>query len=699
MELVNKKVSLDHLYLDPNNYRFIDQPDYSFVEEKDIKTTAVQKKTLRFLSGASFEGIKDLLDSIKTNGFLEFEQIQVRPISSTDYVVVEGNRRVAALKTLNRQYEAENQFEEFKPTAYTKIQVSIIQGYDEKNNYIAMGLQHIGGKKKWSPLNQARLLRDLLTKQRMGENEICNSLGITRSTFRTRLRALYLADIYLKSDFGDQFKSDMFSIFEEVMKKTELRVWLNWDDNNHECLDILNQERLFNWLSFIDADDEHARQEPIIMKSAEIRELAGFINDIKAIQMMESTRSFSEGKLFITSGTSKVKQSLDKINKEVRSLNESDDAMSESDYNTLKATIDKMKRLLSLDKIEVSNIVTNRLSASGCSAFSEVVISKFRGISDLHINGLSRINLFVGDNNSGKTSVLEAVYMLTQMNNLIKYLDIERFRARVETGFSPSWMTEYLDNDYMLSGTYGGKSYQVKYSQSKAESFDLDKQGYLTTMISKANQEGNAEEYQMNMHLYEQKEPVSNDNKVVCICPSAFSSAYRRDKASLLEAYSVVIENNKKDMLVGFIRDNFDRQITDINLIGERDNYRFMVTSREFEKAMDITKYGEGLQRVLEISLYVVACENGCAFIDEIDSAVHKSLLDKFIQYIASICKEYNVQLFASTHNRECVDSFVKLKHDVRAYKLNRKGNEVKVISADAESLLPLIEQINMDIR
>lgn len=698
MKLTSKKISLDQLYLDPNNYRFIDNKDYVFVDDKDITTQRVQTKTLRLLLGIGQEGISDLVSSIKSNGFLEFEQIQVRPLDKDKYLVVEGNRRVAALKTLKKQYEESGEFKEFMPDSYDKILVSVISGFDAKDNYIAMGLQHIGGKKKWNPLNQARLLRDLFKKQNMNENEICNSLGIGRSIIRTRMRALALADIYMASDYGDQFKSDMFSIFEEIVKKTELKIWLGWDDTSSSCTNQLNQERLFNWISFIDEED-HQRQEPIIMKSAEIRELAGFINDDKAIQIMESSRSFSEGKLNITTGTSVVKQSISSINKEVNKLFENEDSISNNDYLLIKSTLDKIEKIFSDVKIAPNTIISRQLARNHNAGFSSVIIKKFRGIRDLAIDDLSCINLFVGDNNSGKTSLLEAIYLLTQMNDINKYLSIERFRAKVENGISPTWLSEYLDNNYEIQGTFADMKYSVEYKQYKDGSLKLDKQGYLSTMNTAATCEGESDTYRMMVHLYERKDFISNNNEVVCICPAAFSSAYRRNKKALLMAYSTVIENNQKSLLVDFIKDNFDEQITDINLVGEGDDSRFMVTSRKFDKAVDITKYGEGLQRILEISLYVISCANGCVFIDEIDSAVHKNLLDVFIKYIVKLCKEHNVQLFTSTHNRECVDSFVKIQNEVNAYKLEHVGDTITAKYSDAKSLLPLMEQFNIDIR
>ena len=51
------------------------------------------------------------------------------------------------------------------------------------------------------------------------------------------------------------------------------------------------------------------------------------------------------------------------------------------------------------------------------SGFRNIEISCFRGIDHLNIDGLARVNVFVGANNVGKTSILEAVFMLSGMSN------------------------------------------------------------------------------------------------------------------------------------------------------------------------------------------------------------------------------------------------------------------------------------------
>src|SRR5215213_6094261 len=100
-----RKVAVRNLFLDPNNYRFIDDPEYVQVPLARVTDADVQRRTTGFLLGEGTEGVRDLLASLRKNGWLPIDQIQVREIVRGKFLVVEGNRRVAALKYLQRRYE------------------------------------------------------------------------------------------------------------------------------------------------------------------------------------------------------------------------------------------------------------------------------------------------------------------------------------------------------------------------------------------------------------------------------------------------------------------------------------------------------------------------------------------------------------------------------------------------------------------
>ena len=104
MQIESRNVMPDQLLLDPNNYRFHDLSGYRPVLKGRYGEPGVQVRALQFLRDtASFE-LGALRHSVISNGFVPFEQIVVERYDevagSPRYLVVEGNRRTAAIKTI-----------------------------------------------------------------------------------------------------------------------------------------------------------------------------------------------------------------------------------------------------------------------------------------------------------------------------------------------------------------------------------------------------------------------------------------------------------------------------------------------------------------------------------------------------------------------------------------------------------------------
>ncbi len=104
-ELNEMKLKLENLYLDPNNYRLIHEKNYVKVEEGKFRDKTVQRRTMRLITGDKNQHIQDLIYSFKVNDYLPIDQIQVKPLENGDYLVVEGNRRIATLKHLYREFD------------------------------------------------------------------------------------------------------------------------------------------------------------------------------------------------------------------------------------------------------------------------------------------------------------------------------------------------------------------------------------------------------------------------------------------------------------------------------------------------------------------------------------------------------------------------------------------------------------------
>lgn len=701
-------VSVSNLYLDPNNYRFIDLADYIHVEDNMILDSAVQARTLRFVCGKSNEGIQDLLVSFKTNGFLKLEPIQVRQIEDNKFLVLEGNRRVSTLKVLYDIYLRNGDIGKLSVDVFDRIEVGIIADEQMEQQLITMGLHHISGKRRWNPLNQCQLVVDLRDKYHLSADDICRSLGLSKQFVNRCFRTIALINEYKQSDYGDQFQTNMYSFFEEVLKSPKLRFWLGWNDSDMRCVNIDNRDRLFSWFSMVEYNDSsdssplgYEMHEPIITRSVDIRSLSEFINDEVALQRMEKTRNFSEG--YHSSeyvAAQRTQNSISALEQEMKILGNTTSHLSTSDENKLRSLNNKIQQLLkSHTNIKIATSSSTYYSDSR-STFSHVKINKYRGLENVVLDGLSQYNLFVGNNNAGKTMAIEAIYALIQMNDMSSILDLERFRGKLPSNTPIDYLIKNLTHNYSIEGSFADNKFTSTTFVKEDDSTTINKTGYLSTLHNESR--ANSDSYTMKMIMYDDKATEQYYNRIMHICPSFFTSPYRADREKLVDAHRKVVELGEMDSLVEFIRENFDKKITGIRMTDTIMGGRFIVNSSNHDKGLDLTKYGEGLIRVFEISLYVISSACGCVFIDEIDSGIHKDVLRPFVKFILELADKYNVQLFMTTHSKEFVDALSAIEGStkVAAFQMRRTDNdELQIMRASGDKLKTLINQFNLDIR
>ncbi len=184
-----------------------------------------------------------------------------------------------------------------------------------------MGLNHISGKRRWPAINQARLMRRLRADFGLDPDEVCNALGVTKREYNLAVRTLSLCEIYMRSDYGDQFVSEKFNHFRELLRAPAIRNWIGWDNDEEVARNKSNRDRLFSWMSqepeseespgadSLDEVGAFASGGPVITTVGNVRELAKLIEDSEALERLDETRSLQEATL---SSDLLVKNEVDK---------------------------------------------------------------------------------------------------------------------------------------------------------------------------------------------------------------------------------------------------------------------------------------------------------------------------------------------------------------------------------------------------
>lgn len=249
LHLESKRINVEQLYLDPNNPRFGPR---SIIPENRITGQSVQEQVKTSLKNKKI-GISDIEDSIEKYGFLTVDRIVVKLIEENKFVVLEGNRRIAALKNLKERHARGITILSDKVLGtLNEIDVLVYNGTNADISLLIQGLRHFSSIKNWPKVQQAKFIKKkFVDEKNMGFNEIGKLLNMTGRKVGMLVRGYYA---YLQAredeDYGDLIDTDKFSTFHEaIFSKPKLKEWLDWDDNSSKFKNIENFKKFLNWIT------------------------------------------------------------------------------------------------------------------------------------------------------------------------------------------------------------------------------------------------------------------------------------------------------------------------------------------------------------------------------------------------------------------------------------------------------------------
>ncbi|MEA2027733.1 MAG: AAA family ATPase [Campylobacterota bacterium] len=339
--------------------------------------------------------------------------------------------------------------------------------------------------------------------------------------------------------------------------------------------------------------------------------------------------------------------------------------------------------------------------------FSSITINQYKIFKNFTIDKLKRINIFAGFNNSGKSSLLESVYFLTKQNDIVSFLEAIKLRNKLSS-LDPVWLNEvFAQGDVIdIKGTFNGVETSINFHKYEASNIDK-KDDYLASYNLKATI--NDRKLDNTIHTFRFDTLKRENERVEHLCNSILKSPYFYNLKEVIETYSknTIYKNSESKtairLVIEFIKSEIDPNIEDMRLYDVEDIERFIVDSTQFkDKNLEITNYGEGLQRIFEIALAFAYARNGVVCIDEFETAIHYSLLVDFTKFIQELAHEFNVQVFITSHSKECIDAFVENgygNNEISAYFLKYKEDELKAIHTTGDKLKIYVDDMNFDLR
>ena len=304
---------------------------------------------------------------------------------------------------------------------------------------------------------------------------------------------------------------------------------------------------------------------------------------------------------------------------------------------------------------------------------NEINIHHFRGLNKLEIKDLSFVNVLAGPNNSGKTSVLEAIKILENPSYIGQLLRLSTIRANVSPAARKKNIVQYLlsifqkdiESDeptalYRIEIGASIKNTEYLYEVGGTIGESTNASGEPQTMMDLSVKVSNKSNPKPT-YLY--KQIVNNTDKLFTANEKnlyramyVFSNVnYYRATAHHIKDY--VISNGKEELLE--ILNSFDATIKDISIIDEEI---YLHSTRN--GTLPLFSYGAGMQKALCLAVEIAYCKNGIILVDEIDNAIHVTAFKDVFHWFLNACRKYHVQAFITTHSAEALDAILSISHD-----------------------------------
>ncbi|MFD2571353.1 ATP/GTP-binding protein [Spirosoma soli] len=301
-------------------------------------------------------------------------------------------------------------------------------------------------------------------------------------------------------------------------------------------------------------------------------------------------------------------------------------------------------------------------------------IRNYRNLRHLTIEKLGRVNLLVGKNNTGKTSVLEAIYLWANYGRLDAIYECIEARGGVfesisedQYSRSQALITSLFTNrssDYIYDGvtidinegeTKSILRFNLRSFKKNLENISGEPKEKLVFMIE-SNKQTNAIEplsildptQRSNYSFY-----WPNDIK------NQFVKSNEIDSTNIGWLYDKIATTDLEDEVIGALK-IIDESIIKLAFrVDPLSSKRYPVVRLEANATpVPLRSMGDGINRILAIILAMVNCENGYLLIDEFENGLHYSVQEKLWEIIFYLAERLNVQVFATTHSLDCVEAF-----------------------------------------
>lgn len=344
--------------------------------------------------------------------------------------------------------------------------------------------------------------------------------------------------------------------------------------------------------------------------------------------------------------------------------------------------------------------------------YKKLRLKNFRAFEDFEMD-LAPITLIAGDNNVGKSSILEAVFLGSKLiSNRNIFIDVLYRRGEYDEDITyrskfiwvPLFNRLDMNNNLEICLLRDNEEKCLILGKEKSEEYDYDEDNteeelYINYKDKNYEYEGVYGIAKRN-NIYRKK--IKSEGRLKINNVTYIRKNLGMDNQELSDEIGELELNDRKKSIVDALN-IIDKDIKNIYAITENGEAKIYIEKQNKIK-YPLNVLGDGVRNLLEIILVLLRGDKK-VLIDEIENGFHYSTLEKLWEIIARISKENLCQVIVTTHSSECIkaaastfnnllesDTSIINKEDIRYIRLEKKETKIVAKTYDLDMIENAIE-------
>jgi AAA15 family ATPase/GTPase len=365
-------------------------------------------------------------------------------------------------------------------------------------------------------------------------------------------------------------------------------------------------------------------------------------------------------------------------------------------------------------------------------------IKNYRNLKSLTIPSLGKVNLITGKNNTGKSTILEAIAIYASKADLTLIEDLlgergENYKAQgindVQLVFN-TWCSLFTgrvlkfdkrdaisigepENTIFGEASTSVKSVVLRFVRYINQIENTEGQ-ISQKQIVLEDETARKVSYRVGLEIWDGRNksilPI-DDEKMKSFVPRfgitanfQFIRPRNIDRAINGTLWDKITLTEKEIFVIEALK-IIDPAAERIAFVGENRNERTAVIKlSNSTNVVPLRSMGDGMNRILTIILALVNAENGYLLIDEFENGLHYTVQKQLWNIVFNLAGKLNVQVFATTHSNDCIRSFETVLNDPelsaqgKLIRLDNVNGVIKQVEFDANEL-KIASSHNIEVR